>query len=194
MKKWIAIVGSPRKKRNTDLLVDILINELQDEDNIVDKFYLAEKNITTCNGCEYCIKSGKCLINDDVTDIINKIQESDGVILASPSHNYNITAQMKGFIDRTFCLNDYSNGWSSRVKPGKKGIIIGVCAGSSNEAMGYTIEGMNKTIEELGIEVIDRIEYYDTKNNPVSTNQNIRSYIKKRVTGYKGDITYEYRF
>jgi multimeric flavodoxin WrbA len=181
--RWIAVVGSPRKGKNTDLLVSYVIEGLREKNIIVDKFYL-DSNISTCVGCEYCISKGNCNIVDDVDEIIHNMKEVDGYVFASPSYNYNMTAQMKSLLDRTFCLNDYSNGWKSRLAPGKKAIIIGVCAGSDKESMGYTIKGISKTLSELGVKIIDEIEYFNTKNNPIVNNYNIKEKIIERIRMY----------
>lgn len=181
--KWIAIVGSPRKGKNTDLLVDYIIKKLNEKDISVDKFILDSSNISTCSGCDYCIKTGKCIIQDDITKIIDNMKVADGYIFASPSYNYNVTAQMKALLDRTFCLNDYSNGWKSRLSPNKKAIVVGVCKGKTKESMGYTVECMSKSLSELGVKIIDTIEYYDTKNLPVANNDKITSFqnLKREV-------------
>lgn len=183
-KKWIAIVGSPRKGKNTDLIVNYIVEGLNEKSIKVDKFFLESNNISTCIGCEQCINTGSCIIQDDIAEIINKMKEVDGYIFASPAYNYNMTAQMKSLLDRTFCLNDYTNGWKSRLSADKKAIIVGVCAGKAKESMGYTIEGISKPLCELGVKVIDVIEYYDTKNNPVSNNDNIREKITKRIRNH----------
>ncbi|MFT5875545.1 MAG: multimeric flavodoxin WrbA [Clostridium sp.] len=72
------------------------------------------------------------------------MKKADGYIFASPSYNYNMTAQMKSLLDRTFCLNDYRDGWASRLQPDKKAIIVGVCSGKTKDSMGYTIQGISK--------------------------------------------------
>lgn len=182
---WVAVIGSPRRGKNTDLIVDYIIEGLNEKNIKVDKFFLGSSNISTCTGCEYCIKTGICCIKDDVTEIIDCMKNTDGYIFASPTYNYNMTAQMKAFLDRTFCLNDYSNGWQSRLIPGKKAIIAGVCAGETKESMGYTVEGIDKIISELGIRIIDVIEYYNTKHIPVSNNDIIREKILERIRNNK---------
>lgn len=180
--KWLAIIGSPRKSKNTDLLTDYVIEALIDKSINVKKYYLDSKNISLCTGCEYCIQTGLCNIEDSFTKIIEEMKVVDGYILAAPSYNYNVTAQMKVLIDRTFCLNDYTNGvWKSRLSPNKKAIIIGVCKGKNNESMGYTMEAMRKPIDELGVKVIDMIEYYNTKYEPVIDNDEIRERLIFRV-------------
>lgn len=180
-KKWIAVVGSPRKGKNTELLVDYIIQGLKEKNNEVEKFLLSSKNITTCTGCEYCIKDGTCIIKDDFSQIIEGMKIADGFIFASPSYNYNVTAQMKALLDRTFCLNDYSNGGISRLPPNKKAIVIGVCKGKIRESMGYTMESMIKTLTELDVEIINTIEYYDTKDLPVANNDSIQEKVEELI-------------
>lgn len=183
--KWIAVIGSARKGKNTELLIDYVISGLNEKNIDIEKYILDSENIATCNGCEYCIKTGTCRIYDDITGIINKMKEVDGYIFASPAYNYNMTAQMKALLDRTFCLNDYSDGWKSRLSPDKKAIIVGVCKGKTKEFMGYTVTGMSKSLSELGIEIVDIIEYYNTKNMPVENNDTIRESIFKRIRNYQ---------
>lgn len=183
--KWIAVVGSSRKGKNTDLMVDYVIEGLNQKKISVDKFFLNSNNISTCLGCEYCIKVGNCIIQDDITEIIDNMKNADGYIFASPSYNYNMTAQMKSLLDRTFCLNDYNDGWKSRLPPGKKAIIVGVCAGKTKESMGYTVEGISKPLSELGIKIIDVIEYSNTKCIPVANNDNIREKTIERVRSHR---------
>lgn len=183
-KKWIAVVGSPRKGENTDLLVNYVIDGLNEKNIEVDKYFLDSSNIATCTGCEYCVKALTCRIQDEVTEIISNMKKADGLIFASPSYNYNMTAQMKALLDRTFCLNDYSNGWESRLSPDKKAIIVGVCKGKEKESMGYTVEGISKCLSELGVKIIDEIEYYNTKHIPVANNDNIRVKIVEKIRNY----------
>lgn len=186
--KWIAVIGSPRNGGNTDLLVDYIIEGLSERNIKVDKFILNSSNISTCTGCEYCITKEECIIKDDITEIINSMKEADGYIFASPSYNYNMTAQMKALLDRTFCLNDYSNsksnGWRSRLSPDKKAIIAGVCRGKNQESMGYTLEGMSRVLSELGVKIIDVIEYHNTKNMPIIENESAKQHIIKRIRVY----------
>lgn len=184
--KWIAIIGSPRKGKNTDLLTDYVIEGLKDKNISVEKVYLDSNNMIGCTACEYCITEGVCNIQDSFTKIINKMKSVDGYILAAPSYNYNVSAQMKVLLDRTFCLNDYTDGrWKSRLKPNKKAIIIGNCKGKTKEYMGYTVEAMRKSIGELGVDIIDMIEYYDTKNKPVIENSEIREELILRIKNNK---------
>ena len=179
--QWIAVVASPRKGKNTDLIVDYVLEALKVKGIHVKKYYLTDNKISTCKGCERCLESGTCFIQDEVTKIIAKMKAADGYILASPTYNYNMTAQMKAFLDRTFCLNNYVGGWKSRLPEGKKSIIIGVCAGKTKESMGYTIKGMEIVLTELGVEIIDSIEYFNTKQLEVIKNDTMKDEVMQRI-------------
>lgn len=113
------------------------------------------------------------------------MKEVAGYKFASPSYNYNLTAQMKALLDRTFCLNDYSKGWESRLSPDKKAIIVGVCRGTTEECMGYTVKGISKSLSELGVKIIDIIQYYNTKHMPVENNYTFSENIIEIIRSYK---------
>lgn len=70
--------------------------------NDVEKIRVAEKNIGYCKGCYYCRQSsGKCVIKDDMADVLQKMIEADVIVLSSPVYFYSIDAQLKALIDRT---------------------------------------------------------------------------------------------
>lgn len=62
---------------------------------------LYSKNIKPCLGCEHCILEGSCVLNDDTTQIMNKLINADGIILASPVYLQQVSGQLKTFFDRT---------------------------------------------------------------------------------------------
>lgn len=177
--KWIAIQGSPRLGRNTDMLIDYYIEELQEKGRRVDKIILSQIEQNICNGCEWCIKNKVCHYNDEMSIIIEKIQNAKGIILGSPSYHYNVTPYMKIFLDRLFVLFNFGNGgWTSQLDlKGIKAIIIGACAGPDSSSMGYTMEAMKRVMLDHGVEVIIEEHYYGTKRNPVENNMEIRNNI-----------------
>jgi multimeric flavodoxin WrbA len=96
----LCISGSPRKHSNTDYLLHLL------QDQIGGEFIkLADHDIQPCRSCWACRKTDGCVIDDDMTSIlIPKLLATDAVVLGSPVYFNNVTAQMKAFIDRTWCL------------------------------------------------------------------------------------------
>lgn len=101
-KRVLILSASPRKGGNSDLLSDEFARGAVNSGHEVEKIRVAEKQIGFCRGCAACQRSGKCVINDDMADILDKIIASDVIVLASPVYFYSIDAQLKTLIDRTF--------------------------------------------------------------------------------------------
>lgn len=62
---------------------------------------LRDKNIKFCSGCMTCHKTNKCVYLDDMVEIMQKIKESDLIVIACPNYFGNMNAITKNFIDRT---------------------------------------------------------------------------------------------
>lgn len=180
--KWLAIIGSPKKNGNTDKLVDIMSKNLFEYGIDVEKYHIDPLNLNTCTGCAACTKTDKCIIEDEMGGVISKMHSYDGYIFASPSYNYNLTASMKAFLDRTMVLNHYNaNGWFKSDVQGKKAFIVGNCGGPEKKHMGFTVESIKVAIEDLEIVVLDRIEYYNAKNDDIDLNRDFQNKIKTIV-------------
>ncbi|MGM9870565.1 MAG: flavodoxin family protein [Muribaculaceae bacterium] len=100
MKKVIVISTSLRHGSNSDMLADKFVEGARNAGNDVEKISLAGKEIHFCRGCLACQKLGKCVINDDVNDIMTKVLEADAVVWATPIYYYEMSGQMKTLIDR----------------------------------------------------------------------------------------------
>lgn len=102
MKKVLILSGSPRKGGNSDILCDEFARGAQETGNAVEKIRVCEKKISPCLGCYFCKKhGGRCALNDDMTEILQKIIDCDVLVLSSPVYFYSICAQLKAVIDRT---------------------------------------------------------------------------------------------
>lgn len=100
-KKVLILSGSPRKNGNSDLLCDEFAKGAKEAGHDVEKIRVAEKKVSYCRGCYVCKESGKCIIKDDMADILQKMIDAEVIVLASPVYFYSIDAQLKTVIDRT---------------------------------------------------------------------------------------------
>ena len=100
MKQVIVISTSLRKGSNSDMLADQFIEGARSAGNEVEKIPLMGKNIQFCKGCLACQKLGRCVINDDVNDIMAKVLQANVVCWATPIYYYEMSGQMKTLIDR----------------------------------------------------------------------------------------------
>ena len=102
MKKVLILSGSPRKGGNSDILCDEFAKGALENGNQVEKIRVTEKKIAPCTGCYFCRNhGGRCALNDDRGDILQKIIDCDVLVLSSPVYFYSMCAQLKAVIDRT---------------------------------------------------------------------------------------------
>lgn len=164
--KVIGFSGSPRKNGNSDILLKTIASGVAQEKISVDYWNLTDIQFKGCIGCEKCRKTKICTgIIDGMTSLYKNIVKSKGIILVSPSHNYNITSWMKAFIDRLYCFynfgNDRPRNWSSQLSSqNRKAIIAAVCEQESPENMGFTLEAMKRPLESLGYKVIGELSIF----------------------------------
>lgn len=100
-KKVLILSGSPRKNGNSDILCDEFAKGAKEAGHEVEKIRVAEKKIGYCRGCYACKETGKCVIEDDMAEVLQKMIDADVIVLASPVYFYSIDAQLKALIDRT---------------------------------------------------------------------------------------------
>ncbi|MFL0198523.1 flavodoxin family protein [Clostridium sp. WILCCON 0269] len=103
--KVVAFNGSPAKAGNTYHGIKIVIDELEREGIETEIIHVGNKSIRGCIACKNCTKNknGKCVITTDpVNEWIEKMKETDGIILGSPVHYSSIAGTMKSFLDRAF--------------------------------------------------------------------------------------------
>jgi len=130
-KHVLALLGSPRKKGNSTVLAKRIIHGAESVGARVETVYLNGLNIKPCQGCYACKKENStgCAVNDDMQSIYSKLVESDAWIIASPVYWFNMSAQVKTFMDRCFAL------WNENQKINrmyKKRIAIAMSYGDSD--------------------------------------------------------------
>lgn len=119
--KITLINGNPKPTGFTQKSLDVVASYLQGKGITVESLRLADRRILDCIGCFNCLRTGKCVLDDDVEAIIQTMRESEGFVVGSPVRNAHITACYKRFIERiTYILgftldleNKYTMGISS---------------------------------------------------------------------------------
>jgi multimeric flavodoxin WrbA len=119
--KILAVLGSPRKGGNTEILVDEILLGAKAKGHDADSLRLYDYEILPCLDCRGCKreKTGyTCILSDGMDEIYGALERSDLIIFGTPIYWYGPTAKMKLFIDR---LRPYI---ASRKLAGKKGIVV----------------------------------------------------------------------
>jgi multimeric flavodoxin WrbA len=102
--KVLGIASSPRRDGNTDHLLQQVMDGVASQGSEAKTIILSELNISPCRHCDGCIKTGKCVIDDDMQWIHTDLREADRLVLASPIFFMGVTAQAKTMIDRCQAL------------------------------------------------------------------------------------------
>lgn len=130
--KVLAINGSPRKGGNTEVLLNSVIKGVERAGGRVEVIRLCDLTIQPCTGCGGCDKTGKCVLEDDMIELCDKIIAYKRVIIASPIYFYGITAQAKAFVDRTQALWSWKRLMAEKGEwhddPERKGFFVSVAA------------------------------------------------------------------
>ena len=136
----LALIGSPRLKGNTSYLVDEALKEASKLGAQTDKLVLSQYDIKPCLGHDNCASVHSCRQKDDVGWILDNFCKADGVILATPVYYYNVSAQMKAFIDRNYFL--YKHNSKSRAR------VVGVIAVAEVVGIEDTLHTLKQFIDE----------------------------------------------
>lgn len=100
MVKILAIYGSPRRNKNSDILLEKALEAFKSEEAAITRIYASKADIRHCTGCESCNKTGRCVIKDEMQQVYTQIDEADIVLTATPVYFYTVTSDLKKLIDR----------------------------------------------------------------------------------------------
>ena len=105
MKKVLILNGSPRKAGNTTALTKAFTAGAEQNTNLLEEIRVDQLNLKYCSGCLRCNVLGYCaLCDDDFPAVLEKIEQADVLVFASPIYFHHVTAQLKKLIDRFRCL------------------------------------------------------------------------------------------
>lgn len=167
--KILSVLGSPNKKGNTAVLLDSYLDGIKENSQcVIENVFLQEKTIKACMACDYCktSKDKKCIIEDDMKDYYDLIRQADLIILATPVYWFNMTAQLKTFIDRLYALD-------FKTFPKGKQLTLLTTYGDDMESTSGTLnvsKSILDTCNFLGIDFIH--DYHVSSAIPVSENNN----------------------
>lgn len=140
--KILIINGGPRLM-NTWELTMLVKEEILSINNEVEfeEIHLKDLNLPFCIGCSLCFRKGHnyCPHNSIVQKVMDKIEESDGIIFSAPNNNFQMPALTKNFVDH-LCFALHRPRYYE-----KKALIVsttgGVGAKNATKSMAATMSG-----------------------------------------------------
>ena len=145
--KVLMLNGSPRSNGNTAIALremEAVFREVGVETEIVQ---VGNKAIRGCIACGRCYETGRCVFEDAVNELAPKLEEADGLVVASPVYYASANATLIACLDRLF----YSTHFDKTMKVGASV----VCARRG---------GCSATFDELN-------KYFTISNMPIASSQ-----------------------
>lgn len=169
--KIVAILGSPHGlKGSTGTMLREVLAGAERADAMVTTLSLSDHKVEPCRGCNACHVTGVCPIRDDFAQLKSVAEHADGVVLASPNYIFQVSAQLKAFLDRC-CGPLHCQAWE-----GKYGAAVVTSGGpGSDEVERYMLRFLRAmgcwTVGSVGTEAFRLTEPKEREGRLASARQ-----------------------
>lgn len=143
----IAVNGSPRKKWNTATLLQKALDGAASVGAQTEMIHLYDLKYRGCISCFACKRKGgtlgRCAVQDDLTNVLEKTVRCDVLLLGTPIYFSNITGEMLSFLERLLFSNmTYNAGHRSTFQ------------GKLSSGFLYTMNVPSDAMEKLGYNML----------------------------------------
>lgn len=147
MSKVLLINGSPNKAGCTYTALREVEKSLNKNGVETEIFQLGKGPVQGCTGCGGCGRNGKCVFDDGVNRLVERLDEFDGLVIGSPVYYASPNGALLAFLDRLF----FAAGKKFAGKPGAA--VVSCRRGGATAAF----DALNK--------------YFSISNMPIVTSQ-----------------------
>jgi multimeric flavodoxin WrbA len=144
----LGLSGSPRADGSTAYAVRHALETAEAEGARTVYLSVAGRAIHPCSGCWTCGDTGRCVHDDDMTEITAEMRKADGLIIGSPVYFGLVSSQLKTVMERCVVLRP------SYTKPyamtGKIGAGI-ACAGFRHGGQELTLQNIATFLMQLHV-------------------------------------------
>lgn len=154
----IAVKGSPRRKGDSNKLIDEVLRGARDAGHTVTEYFVQDMNLKGCQACYACKnpdRAGKCALRDDLQPYWEQLAQADALVLGAPIYAGSICGPMISYMNRHYCLLD--KDWNVHLKPGIK--VIGVFTQGAGDEKLYEdrIDWFLSDFERRNMVVVDKM-------------------------------------
>ena len=157
--KAILICGSRNPNGQTAATAGAVLEGLAKAGVPAEKVFLPALAIERCRQCDdsgwgLCRKEGRCVIEDDMAGLVEKMRQADAVVFASPVYFSDMSESLRAFTDRLrrICMQEAGRS-SIKGKP-----AIGVCvAGGGGVGAPECCASLKKVAAACGFAVAEMI-------------------------------------
>jgi len=174
----LVLNGSPRNNGTVANLLKGVVDGISDRHE-VEWINVYELEIKPCIACMKCRPDQECILPQDDAHIVGrKIRDADGLIVGTPTHWGNMSAQLKLLFDRNVpvIMGEKPNGMPYPRQKGKPTVIITACSTPwpfnfiAAESRG-AIRAVHEVLHYGGYRLLGKIVKPGTKASPAISNR-----------------------
>ncbi len=173
MMNILVLNGSPRRKGTVAKLLKGIANGI-DEKHTVEWIDVYDLKMQPCIACMKCRPDAECVLPEDDAHIIGrKIKDAGGLIVGTPTHWGNMSAQLKLLFDRNVpvFMGEKPNGFPIPRQKGKPAVIVTACTTPwpfnfiAAESRG-AVKAVREVLHYGGYKILGKIVKPGTKSKP----------------------------
>ena len=157
--KVLAVVSSRNPEGRTASATDALLDGAAAAGGQGEKIFLTELQIERCRQCGesgwgICREEGRCVIEDDLGIVVDKLGDADAAVFATPVYFSDLSESMRAFLDRLRRTTMHAEG--KKDIAGKP--AVGICvAGGGGGGAPLCAGSLEKILDRCGFDVVDMI-------------------------------------
>jgi hypothetical protein len=169
----VILNGSPRKNGTVATLLKSM-SEAVSQKYDVEWIDVYDLTLTPCIACMKCRPDSECILPEDDAHIVGrKIKDADGLIVGTPTHWGNMSAQLKLLFDRNVpvFMGEKPNGFPIPCQKGKPAAIVTACSTPwpfnviAAESRG-AIRAVHEVLHYGGYSIVGKLACPGTKAKP----------------------------
>ncbi|MCM1232364.1 MAG: flavodoxin family protein [Ruminococcus flavefaciens] len=149
-KKIIAVNAGPRKGWNTDTLISEAVKGAESAGATVERFDLFQLEKYTgcisCFGCKREQNKGHCVCRDGLTEVLDAIRGSDGLIIGSPNYLSDMTASFRALYERLVFQNLTYNRETPCCNQNPLPVLLIMTSNAPDTAYTALLQGYQQTL------------------------------------------------
>lgn len=115
---------------------------------------LGDVDVQYCLGCKKCYETCRCVRQDGMTALLDKLEAADAFVIAAPSYWADVPAQFKAFIDRCTPFSDTNpnpSHWT--LGASKRCYAVALRTGSSPGECQHILDTIAHWCGHMGVEM-----------------------------------------
>lgn len=172
----LLIGGSPRRRGNSEHLLDACRNGVEAEGGQVVRLLVAEAGIEPCRGCNACSKTGECVLTDPMCEVYPVLDAADAIVISTPVFFATVPAVLKALYDRCQPYWARRHVLHRERPPQRPGALILVRGGGDPFGGEAAITPTRSVFGVLGVDCLDvlDIEGPDDRDDVLQTSDSLK--------------------